>query len=207
MSLEITRHGFSTSIYGLVISLNGALVVLCELPLTALTTRYPARRVMALGYLLIGAGFASNALPRTLPLLVLTVVLFTLGEMTAMPVSSAYAADLAPAHQRGLYMGAFGMTWSVAFIVGPSLGMMLFAASPLALWASCGGMGILAAAIILTERSTPSAASVQAGVSGAFKPLRTLKPDGLAATRPASEIPASALKPMRCDSHAPLRPN
>jgi MFS family permease len=165
MSLEITRHGFSTSVYGLVISLNGALVVLCELPLTVFTTRYPARRIMALGYLLIGAGFASNALPRTLPLLVLTVVLFTLGEMTAMPVSSAYAADLAPAHQRGLYMGAFGMTWSVAFIVGPSLGMMLFAASPFALWATCGLMGVLAAGIILTEHSAPSAA-IQGNLTG-----------------------------------------
>ena len=44
---------------------------------------------MSLGYLLVGVGFASNALTRTLPLLVLTVVLFTLGEMVAMPVSGA----------------------------------------------------------------------------------------------------------------------
>src|SRR2546425_485171 len=48
MSLEITRSGFSPAIYGLVISLNGVLVVLCELPLTTLTQRYSARRVMGL---------------------------------------------------------------------------------------------------------------------------------------------------------------
>src|SRR5258707_10418214 len=101
MSLEITRSGFSPATYGLVISLNGVLVVLCELPLTVVTKRYPARRMMALGFLLIGAGFASNVLPRTIPLLVLTTALFTLGEMIAMPVSAAYVADLAPAHQRG----------------------------------------------------------------------------------------------------------
>src|SRR5437660_2452296 len=40
MSLEITRSGFSAATYGLVISLNGALVVLCELPLTTITKRY-----------------------------------------------------------------------------------------------------------------------------------------------------------------------
>jgi predicted MFS family arabinose efflux permease len=57
-----------------VISFNGALVVLCELPLTTFTKRYPARRMIALGYLLIGVGFASNALTRTLPLLALTVM-------------------------------------------------------------------------------------------------------------------------------------
>lgn len=151
MSLEITRNGFSPSIYGLVISLNGALVVLGELPLTTFTKRYPARRMMALGYLLIGVGFASNALTRTLPLLAFTVVLFTLGEMIAMPLSGAYVADLAPEHQRGLYMGTYGMVWSVAFICGPSLGMMLFAVSPLALWCGCGLLGLLAAGLILPE--------------------------------------------------------
>jgi MFS family permease len=151
MSLEISRNGFSPSVYGLVISLNGVLIVLCELPLTTVTKRYPARQMMALGYLLIGVGFASNALTRTLPLLVLTVVLFTLGEMVAMPVSGAYVADLAPAHQRGLYMGAYGLVWSVAFIGGPSLGMLLFTASPLALWGACGLLGILAAGIILAD--------------------------------------------------------
>ncbi len=102
MSLEITHSGFSASTYGLVISLNGVLVVLCELPLTTFTKRYPARKMMALGYVLIGVGFASNALPRTLPLLVLTTALFTLGEMTSMPVGGAYVADLAPADRRGL---------------------------------------------------------------------------------------------------------
>ncbi|MCX6929954.1 MAG: MFS transporter [Verrucomicrobia bacterium] len=157
MSLEITRHGFSPSVYGLVISLNGALVVLCELPMTTFTKRYPVRRMIALGYLLIGAGFASNALTRTLPLLVLTVVLFTLGEMVAMPLSGAYVADLAPAHQRGLYMGTYGLVWSVAFIFGPSLGMLLFSVSPLVLWCGCGVLGLLAAGLILPEpRSLPA---------------------------------------------------
>ena len=149
MSLEITRNGFSPSVYGLVISLNGILVVLCELPLTTLTKRQPARRTMALGYILIGVGFASNALPRTLPLLAVTVVLFTLGEMISMPVSGAYVADLAPEHRRGLYMGTYGLVWSLAFICGPSLGMLLFSTSPFVLWGTCGLLGILAAGIIL----------------------------------------------------------
>jgi len=151
MSLEITRSGFSPSVYGLVISLNGVLVVLCELPLTTITKLYPVRKVMALGFLLIGAGFASNVLERTIPLLLLTTSLFTLGEMVSMPVSGAYVADLAPAHQRGLYMGTYGMVWALAFVCGPSLGMLLFSASPTALWVTCGAMGILAAGIILAE--------------------------------------------------------
>src|SRR5205085_1196026 len=60
MSLLVISHGFSPSTYGLLISCNGMLVVLFELPLTTITKRFPARRVMALGYVLIGVGFASN---------------------------------------------------------------------------------------------------------------------------------------------------
>jgi MFS family permease len=156
MSLEITRHGFSPAVYGMVISLNGVLIVLCELPLTTITKRFPARRMMALGFLLIGLGFASNGLTRTLPLLAFTTALFTLGEMIAMPISSAYVADLAPAHQRGLYMGTYGMTWSVAFVCGPGLGLLLFSVNPLALWLTCGVFGILAASIIVLDLQAKS---------------------------------------------------
>jgi len=169
MSLEITRNGFSASTYGLVISLNGVLVVLFELPLTVITKRFPVRRVIALGYLLIGVGFASNLLLRTLPLLLLTTTLFTLGEMISMPVAGAYVADLAPADKRGLYMGTYGLVWSLAFVCGPSLGMLLFSVSPMLLWMTCGVFGLLASSIILGNRnqeSEPSshAQAVQKGI-------------------------------------------
>jgi len=151
MSLEITRGGFSPATYGLIISVNGALVVLCELPLTTITKRYPARRVIALGFLLIGAGFCSNLLPRTLPLLFLTTTVFTFGEMISMPVSGAYVADLAPADRRGLYMGTYGMVWAATFVFGPSLGLSLFSYNRTLLWLGCGVLGVVAAAIIARE--------------------------------------------------------
>jgi MFS family permease len=155
MSMQIARNGFSAATYGLIISLNGVLIVLFELPLTVITKRFPARRVMAVGFLLIGAGFASNAVARSLPFLALAVALFTLGEMVAMPVSAAYVADLAPADQRGLYMGTYGLVWAVAFVCGPSLGLLLFSVSPLAVWLCCGALGLLAAALILAEPASP----------------------------------------------------
>lgn len=159
MSLEIAQNGYSPATYGMIISLNGALVVLCELPLTVITKRYPARRVMALGYMLIGIGFASNLTLRTVPLMILTTVIFTVGEMVAMPISGAYVADLAPVDQRGLYMGTYGMVWALAFVFGPSLGMMLFSVDSTLLWTACGFMGLIAAALISSEAPRPPLAS------------------------------------------------
>jgi MFS family permease len=159
MSLEITRSGFSASTYGLVISFNGLLVVLCELPLTSLTKHYPPRRAIAFGFLLIGLGFASNLLPRVLPLMIMTTCIFTFGEMISMPVIGAYVADLAPENRRGLYMGTYGMVWATAFVFGPTLGLALFAVNRVALWVICGVFGALAAAIILRQPGALSAPS------------------------------------------------
>ncbi len=147
-SLHVTRLGFPAATYGLILSLNGVLVVFCELPLTSLTRRFPSRLVMAAGYLLIGAGFSLNAFAHSVPALVACVVIFTFGEMVAMPVSSAYIADLAPAHLRGRYMGVYSLTWSAALVFAPQMGMRLFGVAPAALWLTCGALALLAAAII-----------------------------------------------------------
>jgi len=147
-SLQVTSLGFSPSTYGMILSLNGVLVVCCELPLTSLTRRFPSRAVMATGYLLIGAGFSLNAFAHSVQGLVACIVIITFGEMVTMPVSSAYIADLAPPHLRGRYMGVYSLTWSAALIVAPQMGLRLFGISPPALWLTCGGLAVLAAAII-----------------------------------------------------------
>ena len=147
--LFVTSLGFSAATYGVVISLNGALIVFCELPLTAFTRRFPARKVMALGYALIGVGFALNHFAHSVTALVACMVVFTLGEMLALPMASAYVADLAPPQMRGRYMGVNGMTWALALIVGPVVGMKLFALHPVAYWVSCATLGVLAAVVIV----------------------------------------------------------
>lgn len=147
--LFVTGLGYSAATYGVILSLNGALIVFCELPLTALTRRFPARQVMAMGYVLIGAGFGLNYFAHSVPGLIGCMALFTLGEMFALPMASAYVADLAPPHMRGRYMGVNGMTWALALIVGPVAGMKLLALSPAVYWFACALLGGLAAVIIL----------------------------------------------------------
>lgn len=149
--LYVTQLGFSPAAYGVLISLNGALIVFFELPLTTITRRFPARRVMALGYVIIAIGFGLNFFAHTIPMLVCCMILFTLGEMVTMPMASAYIADLAPANLRGRYLGVSGLTWSVALIFGPGLGMKLLSFSPMIYFVSCGALGLLAAIIVLAS--------------------------------------------------------
>ena len=146
--LYVTHLGFSAATYGVLVSLNGALVVLVELPLTTITRRFPPQRVMAIGYLVIGTGFAMNHFARSVPLLAVCMIVFTLGEMITMPMASAYIANLAPADMRGRYLGVSSLTWSLALIVGPGLGMNLFTYSPNLYWLSCAIMSVVAAGIM-----------------------------------------------------------
>lgn len=151
--LYVVHLGFPATTYGLILSLNGAIIVFCELPLTTVTRRFPMRPVIALGYLILGSAFALYGLARTVPALVACMILFTLGEMIAMPMTSAYVAELAPATMRGRYMGAYGMTWTLALIIGPAAGMTLLNTAPAALWLASAGLGALAAVLILGSLS------------------------------------------------------
>ena len=164
--LHVMNLGFSAATYGAIVSLNGALVVFFELPLTAITRRFSTRRVMAAGYLLCGVGYAANAFAHTVVALVGCMILFTFGEMVMMPMSSAYLANLAPADMRGRYMGVSGLTWGLALIIGPAAGMKLFESSPAAYWLTCLALGAFAAAVIsicVDKRAAEPCAGGQAG--------------------------------------------
>ncbi len=154
-SLEVMGRGFRLElfgwrptpeqIFGILIGWNGIMVTLCELPLTRIMQRYSTRRVMCLGYVLIGTGFAMNALPGGFVTLLAGMTVFTFGEMLAIPLSSSWVARFAPESMRGRYMGALGTAWAAAHIIGPQVGLRVYGLHPLALWIGCGALGLAGA--------------------------------------------------------------
>ena len=150
--LHVRDSGLEDSDYGLLISLNGLAIVFLELPLVSISRRFRAPPVLALGSFLVGLGFAVNAVADDRPELALGVLIWTLGEIVYAPVASAYVADIAPEHLRGRYQGAWGLTWGLAFMLGPALGAAVYEWSPETLWLACGGLGVLAAALLLSGR-------------------------------------------------------
>jgi MFS family permease len=49
---------------------------------------------------------------------------------------------------RGRYHGAWGLTFGIAFVLGPTLGTLLYGANPTALWLGCLAVGMLAATLV-----------------------------------------------------------
>ncbi len=149
LGLEIKESGHSTKVFGAVLALNGVLIVLFELPLTTWMKRFPPLGLMAIGYLLCGLGFGLHVLGGTISVFVVAMTVFTLGEMLSLPVGAAYVAELAPVELRGRYLGANGLTWALALIVGPSAGTALFTWKPNALWIASALCGVVAAVVLL----------------------------------------------------------
>lgn len=169
--LEVLRSGHSEMVFGAILSLNGILIIVFELPLTTITRRYAPLSAMALGYLLCGIGFGLNALGGTVLIYAIAMTVFTVGEMISLPTQSAYVAGLAPENQRGRYMGANGLTWALALVIGPSAGMALFEISPNGLWAASFLCGLAAAGIVARIRPVKPAATeaVQANIATMIK--------------------------------------
>jgi MFS family permease len=156
--LHVKESGLSNADYGLLISLNGLAIVLLELPFTSITQRFPAIPTLAVGSILVGVGFALNAWAESLAALAFTVLIWTIGEIVYAPVASAYVADIAPAHLRGRYQGAWGLTWGLAFMLGPGLGAAFFAWNGDAFWLFCGLLGLLSAVLLLPAAVQPAVA-------------------------------------------------
>jgi len=149
LGMEIQAAGFKETVYGCILAMNGVLIICIELPLITFTQRFKATHAIAFGYALVGGGFFIFAFGNSIVVYVAGMVVFTLGEMIAMPIAMAYAASLAPEHMRGRYMGVYGLVWGCALTVGPATGLALFEVSPALLWFGCGALGLTSALLSL----------------------------------------------------------
>jgi len=145
--LWVERTGHSSSTYGLLLSINGILIIVLELALTSWTQRYPPQQMISLGYFLAGIGVAMTGLAHSVPALAATVCVWTLGEIIAAPATGAYVTHLAPEQYRGRYNGMWVFSWALALIIGPSVGTLVFQHNPSALWIGCAVLACISAVL------------------------------------------------------------
>jgi len=144
LALEVDARGLPMSAFGFLASLNGAICLLLELPVAAVTARMAAWIPLAVGAALTGAGFGGIGVAATFWGLAAMVLVWSLGEIVQSPVSQAFVADLAPPGLQGRYQAAFGFTHALGLVLAPALGPALFAWSRPGLWAVCAGLGAAA---------------------------------------------------------------
>lgn len=119
------NFGVIENLYGFIPMTNALMVVLFQTLVTRQTRSRPPLRVIALGSLFYGLSCLVIAASGSFWGFLAGMVVMTTGELMLMPTASTYTANLAPAEMRGRYMSIFGLTWGIAYGIGPLFGGLL----------------------------------------------------------------------------------
>lgn len=114
------HHKLSADIIGWLFFLNGAMIVVLEMPLISWLERKKMTKTIATfwGIILLALSFIILIFSDWFGVLIIGMILMTLGEMIGSPFSSALALDMAPKGRKGSYMGLFSMSFSFSHIIG-----------------------------------------------------------------------------------------
>jgi len=146
LPLDMGSHGLGPEQYGATIAVNGFLIILVTIPISNMASRWHRFGTIALSALFLALGFGFTALADSLTLFIVSVVIWTIGEIAATAVAPAIIADLSPVDLRGLYQGIFGSAWGLSAFLGPLAGGWVYENfGSDALWAGCLALGIMLA--------------------------------------------------------------
>jgi len=139
------QHGLPESGYGWLISINAAMVVLLQFPITRRIEKNAPMLMMALGTFFIATGLLLYGFVNTFWLFAVAMAILTVGEMVTIPIANAVVAAFSPEEMRGRYNFVYGNSWGISFAVGPYLaGLVLDNYNPNLLWYACGIIGMIA---------------------------------------------------------------
>ncbi len=137
-------YGFQEGRIGVVLAVNTVIIVAFEMILVHRVGALDPLRLIGVGAFLFGLGFALLPFGSTFLYVVLTVVVWTVGEMLSFPLAAGAVANRAGDAHRGLYMGLFTLSFEGAWIFAPILGTWIYQTwGPKTLWLGCGGVGLV----------------------------------------------------------------
>ncbi|WP_395048930.1 MDR family MFS transporter [Flavobacterium sp.] len=141
------KFGLSEFHTGMLLSLNGLLVFLLEMPIVSIIERKKINKIKIISYgaLCVALGYYILLIDSWVFILVISIVLLSLGEIFTFPFSNAVALNRAPKGQEGQYMGLFTMSFSLAHIACSKTGLDIIAHFGYQTnWIVMGSLGMLA---------------------------------------------------------------
>lgn len=151
LPLYLRGMGFNELQFGSMICVNGLMIVLFQLPFTPLLNRFPRRYVLLTGELLMALGFGLTVFADTAVLIVLTIILWTFGEIFQAPYKPSLVAEMAPPALRARYMGIFNISHALSIALGAPLGgLILSRFGPTVHWPGCGLLLVITTGMYLS---------------------------------------------------------
>jgi predicted MFS family arabinose efflux permease len=142
---------------GLIMSLNGFLIFLLEMPLIHYIEQKFLNKMRIITWSLMLFSFSFLILNISLwgGVLIIGMLFITVGEMLAFPFTNNFAMNRAPAGKEGRYLALYSMAFSFAHIFSAKTGMEIIDRFGYATnWCLMGGLGLLAAVLMLWLRKS-----------------------------------------------------
>jgi len=113
---------------GIIIGINGAVIALFEM---VMINKIEAKRspmfFIIIGAVLFSVSYIILSAPISFHIIaaVLTIVVFTCGEMLTLPFINTIVISRSNEHNRGLYAAGYTLSWSCAQLAGPYFGFLV----------------------------------------------------------------------------------
>jgi predicted MFS family arabinose efflux permease len=141
------KFGLSEFQTGLIISINGLLVFLFDMPIVSILERKKVSKIKNIlwGSLFMALGYYVLLFDSWVGILIISIILLTFGEIFSFPFSNAIALNRAPKGLEGQYMGLYTMSFSLAHILSTKGGLEIISRFGYQTnWILMGSLGMLA---------------------------------------------------------------
>ncbi len=166
LPIYLRQSGLSNVQYGLLMSINGALIFILQLPMTQWLGRFNAMSVVIAGGILIAIGYGLNAVGTGLLFFAMTIAIWTIGEILQAPFTQSIVTTLAPVELRARYLGVFNMCFATALTIGAPLGgTVLNHYGATILWSGAFVVALTAVALYLLIHPAITARHIEAAMN------------------------------------------
>jgi predicted MFS family arabinose efflux permease len=144
--------GLEESHIGLLLAMNGLLIFVLEMPIVNALEKGKLEnlKIVIAGSFLLVLSFLVLNIGHWVGFAVIGIIFMTFGEMLGFPFSNAYALERSRKGNQGAYMAMYSMSFSVAHILGPNIGMQFSERFGFeSTWYLMGGIGLVICLIFL----------------------------------------------------------
>ncbi len=150
-------HGLNEVEIGLLMSINGMLIFILEMPLIHKIEKSTLNKLKIITWSLVlfALSFFALNLSNWVGILIISMVLITFGEMLAFPFTNNFAMNRAPSGKEGKYLAMYTMAFSMAHIFSAKTGMEIIERFSFeANWYVMGSLGIVAVLLMIWLQNT-----------------------------------------------------
>lgn len=149
------NHGLTEVQIGIIMSLNGFLIFLLEMPLvhSLEKTLIDRMKIISWSLVLMALSFLVLNVSSWSGILVVGILFITIGEMLAFPFTNNFAMNRAPVGKEGRYLALYSMAFSLTHIFSAKTGMEIIDRYGYEVnWFVMGGLGLLAVVLMVFLR-------------------------------------------------------